>query len=68
MLDMLEPLSVEHGGPLLIQHVSFVEGRGNVIVEYPGEPGGGCISFVGAHLVSGSVALACHGNCCCSDC
>jgi acetylornithine deacetylase len=51
VLDVLEPLSVEHGGPLLLQHVSFVEGRGNIIVEYPGEPGGGVISFVGAHLV-----------------
>jgi hypothetical protein len=23
----------------------------NIIVEYPGEPGGGVISFVGAHMV-----------------
>jgi hypothetical protein len=52
VLEVLEPLSVEHGGPLLLQHVSYVEGRGNIIVEYPGEPGGGVISFVGAHMVS----------------
>jgi hypothetical protein len=52
VLEVLEPLSVEHGGPLLLQHVSYVEGRGNIIVEYPGEPDGGVISFVGAHLVS----------------
>eukprot|EP00882_Tetradesmus_deserticola_P002404 GHRQ01002563.1.p1 GENE.GHRQ01002563.1~~GHRQ01002563.1.p1 ORF type:complete len:440 (+),score=207.27 GHRQ01002563.1:231-1550(+) len=50
VLEVLEPHSVEHGGPLLLQHVSYVEGRGNIIVEYPGEPGGGVISFVGAHL------------------
>lgn len=52
VLEVLEPLSVDQGGPLIVRHVSFVEGRGNIIVEYPGEPGGGCISFVGAHLVS----------------
>eukprot|EP00878_Enallax_costatus_P036747 GHUV01041295.1.p1 GENE.GHUV01041295.1~~GHUV01041295.1.p1 ORF type:complete len:397 (+),score=107.15 GHUV01041295.1:486-1676(+) len=50
VLEVLEPLSVDHGGPLVVRHVSFVEGRGNIIVEYPGKPGGGCISFVGAHL------------------
>jgi acetylornithine deacetylase len=49
-LDILEPYSTENGGPLIIQHVSFVEGRGNIIVEYPGEDPEGIISFVGAHL------------------
>lgn len=53
VLDVLEPLSDEHGGPLHIQHVSFVEGRGNIIVQYPGtDPNAGVVSFVGAHLVS----------------
>lgn len=52
MLDVLEPLSEEHGWPLRIQHVSFVEGRGNIIVEYPGtDPEAGVVSFVGAHMV-----------------
>lgn len=50
VLDVLGPLSTEHGGPLIVNHVSFVEGRGNIIVEYPGEPGGGCVSIVGAHM------------------
>jgi acetylornithine deacetylase len=27
-----------------------VQGRGNIIVEYPGQPGGGIMSLVGAHL------------------
>lgn len=55
VLNVLEPLSDEHGGPLRIQHVTFVEGRGNVIVEYPGtDPNAGVVSFVGAHMV-GSV-------------
>lgn len=51
VLAVLEPLSEEHGGPLRVQHVSFVEGRGNVIVTYPGtDPNAGVVSFVGAHM------------------
>lgn len=54
VLDILEPLSDEHGGPLRVQHVSFVEGRGNIIVTYPGtDPTAGVVSFVGAHMVGG---------------
>jgi acetylornithine deacetylase len=33
ILSVLEPLSEAHGGPLRIKHISFVEGRGNIIVE-----------------------------------
>lgn len=65
MLDVLEPLSEEHGWPLRIQHVSFVEGRGNIIVEYPGtDPEAGVVSFVGAHMVRGEghVVLTCSGS------
>lgn len=36
VLDVLNPYSDENGGPLQIQHISFVEGRGNIIVTYPG--------------------------------
>lgn len=50
VLAVLEPYSMENGGPLSIRHVSFVEGRGNIIAEYAGEPGAGVISFVGCHL------------------
>ena len=50
VLDVLQPYSTEHGGPLVIKHISYVEGRGNIIVEYPGEPAGGILSFVGCHL------------------
>ncbi|KAL6763183.1 acetylornithine deacetylase [Haematococcus lacustris] len=50
VLDELRPYSQEEGGPLKIQHISFVEGRGNIIVEYPGQPGGGIMSIVGSHL------------------
>ncbi|KXZ44557.1 hypothetical protein GPECTOR_65g175 [Gonium pectorale] len=50
VLDVLQPLSEECGGPLRIRPVSYVEGRGNIIVEYPGEPDGGIMSFVGCHM------------------
>lgn len=32
VLDVLSPYSEENGGPLKIEHVTFVEGRGNIIV------------------------------------
>lgn len=64
VLDVLEPLSDEHGGPLHIQHISFVEGRGNIIVEYPGtDPAAGVVSFVGAHLVSTCTPQGLLGSC-----
>ncbi|EFJ48310.1 hypothetical protein VOLCADRAFT_81178 [Volvox carteri f. nagariensis] len=50
VLDVLQPFSEDEGGPLRIRHISYVEGRGNIIVEYPGEPDGGIMSFVGCHL------------------
>jgi len=36
VLEVLEPFTVENGGPLRIKHVSFVEGRGNIIGEATG--------------------------------
>lgn len=33
---VLDPLSTENGGKLKINHVAYTEGRGNLIVEYPG--------------------------------
>eukprot|EP00232_Nephroselmis_pyriformis_P025346 CAMPEP_0182864058 /NCGR_PEP_ID=MMETSP0034_2-20130328/6975_1 /TAXON_ID=156128 /ORGANISM="Nephroselmis pyriformis, Strain CCMP717" /LENGTH=438 /DNA_ID=CAMNT_0024996305 /DNA_START=45 /DNA_END=1358 /DNA_ORIENTATION=- len=52
VLDALEPYSKENGGPLLIHHVAYVEGRGNIIVEYPGTSSNpeDILSFVGCHL------------------
>ncbi len=39
------------GGPLIVRHVSYVEGRGNIIVELPGaDADAGCLSFVGMHM------------------
>ncbi|PKA60079.1 IAA-amino acid hydrolase ILR1-like 1 [Apostasia shenzhenica] len=51
VLDVLLPLSTSTGGgPLVVSHVSYVEGRGNVIVEYPGSVPGKILSFVGCHM------------------
>lgn len=50
VLEVLEPLSVEKGGPLVLQHASYAEGRGNLIIEYPGTQDGHILSFVGCHM------------------
>lgn len=50
VLDVLNPLSQAEGGPLKVDHISFVEGRGNIMVEYPGTEAGSVMSFVGCHL------------------
>ncbi|XP_077235294.1 peptidase M20/M25/M40 family protein [Tasmannia lanceolata] len=51
VLDVLLPYSTSSGeGPLIVNHVSYVEGRGNIIVEYPGTVPGKILSFVGCHL------------------
>lgn len=49
VLAVLEPFSKENGGPLEIERVTFVEGRGNVIIKYPGTTDR-ILSFVGSHL------------------
>ena len=50
VLEALSPHTKPNGGPLLVRHISYVEGRGNILVELPGEsPECGC-SLVGMHL------------------
>lgn len=49
VLRVLEPFSKANGGPLEIERVTFVEGRGNVIIKYPGKTDN-IVSFVGSHL------------------
>lgn len=49
ILKFLEPFSNKNGGVLNIERISFVEGRGNVIITYPGTTDRIC-SFVGSHL------------------
>ena len=51
VISLIKPYSKESGGPLEYQRVSFVEGRGNLIIKYPGTAGPSKIcSFVGSHL------------------
>jgi len=51
VLDSLRPYSTETGGgPLVINHVAYHSGRGNIIVEYPGSVPGKILSFVGMHM------------------
>ncbi|RWR86724.1 acetylornithine deacetylase [Cinnamomum micranthum f. kanehirae] len=51
VLDALLPLATSTGGgPLVVNHVTYVEGRGNIIVEYPGTVPGKILSFVGCHM------------------
>ena len=37
VLEALKPYRVESGGVLEVEHVSYAEGRGNVVVKYPGK-------------------------------
>ncbi|XP_042489220.1 acetylornithine deacetylase-like [Macadamia integrifolia] len=51
VLDVLLPHSTTSGGgPLIVNHVTYVQGRGNVIIEYPGTVPGKVLSFVGCHM------------------
>lgn len=51
VLDVLLPFSTTTGGgPLLLNHVTYTPGRGNLIVEYPGTVPGKILSFVGCHM------------------
>lgn len=50
LLDLLTPHSIENGGPLKIEKVTFVEGRGNLVLEYACEGAEGTVAFVGSHL------------------
>jgi len=50
ILALLSPFTVENGGVLEVERVTFVEGRGNVIIKYPGTDPERVCSFVGSHL------------------
>lgn len=51
ILEVLRPHTKENGGPLEISKINFVEGRGNLIIKYPGKAGSTKIcSFVGSHM------------------
>lgn len=48
--DVLRPYSTENGGVLIVKKIEFVEGRGNMIITYPGTNPDKVCSFVGSHL------------------
>jgi acetylornithine deacetylase len=50
LLDVLNPHSTANGGPLTIEHPTYVEGRGNLIIGYTPDGAEGTISFIGSHL------------------
>ena len=49
VLDELRPFSEAEGGPLKLDHVTYVEGRGNLIMTYPGKTDK-TVAFVGSHM------------------
>ncbi len=50
VLEVLKPYTTSEGGVLEVERVHFVDGRGNVIIRYPGTVPGKVCSFVGSHL------------------
>eukprot|EP01098_Paradermamoeba_levis_P015822 TRINITY_DN8246_c0_g2_i1.p1 TRINITY_DN8246_c0_g2~~TRINITY_DN8246_c0_g2_i1.p1 ORF type:complete len:421 (-),score=115.15 TRINITY_DN8246_c0_g2_i1:291-1511(-) len=51
VLAALKPFSTENGGPLKVEHIAYVEGRGNIIISYPGDKTlDKTVAFVGSHL------------------
>jgi acetylornithine deacetylase len=52
ILEALHPFLIENGGILEATKVTFVEGRGNLILKYPScdKEHGKVVSFVGSHL------------------
>ncbi|KAF7828566.1 acetylornithine deacetylase [Senna tora] len=50
VLDVLLPFSTSNGGPLIVDHINYAPGRGNLIIQYPGTDAAGIVSFVGCHM------------------
>ncbi|CAI8589044.1 unnamed protein product [Vicia faba] len=48
--SLLASSTTTGGGPLILNHVTYLPGRGNLIVEYPGTVPGKILSFVGCHM------------------
>ena len=49
VLAALKPYTVEQGGPLHVERFSYTEGRGNVVIKYPGTTSA-VVSIVGSHM------------------
>ena len=51
VLEVLKPYRVENGGVLEVEHITYTEGRGNLIVKDPGSGGANeQLTFAGSHL------------------
>ena len=50
LLEVLRPHSQECSGPLRVEHISYVEQRGNLMVEYSPDGAKGHIAIMGSHL------------------
>ena len=55
ILELLGPYTKEQGGVLEVERVTFVEGRGNLIIKYPGTNPDKVCSFVGSHMDGTSI-------------
>lgn len=49
VLECLKPFTKENGGLLEINRITYAEGRGNIIIKYPGTSDK-IVSFIGSHL------------------
>lgn len=50
VIKLLNPYLKENGGVLEIERITYVEGRGNLVIRYPGTSPDKIISFIGSHL------------------
>ena len=54
VLETLKPYRVENGGVLEVEHVTYAEGRGNVVIRYPGRGANAAkekqLTFAGSHM------------------
>lgn len=46
------PVQVENGGPLVVERIHYAEGRGNVIVKYPGTSETATVGIVGRYAAT----------------
>lgn len=49
VLEALKPY-MRPNGPLIVERITYVEGRGNIMIRYPGSKKDKVCSFVGSHL------------------
>ena len=50
VLAALDPYLLENGGVIRAEHITFVEGRGNLILEYCPQGASQTVTFIGSHL------------------